>query len=140
MSKWTDDEFGERYGEVLADLNLEKSLARWFIVIYPLSLLLRRLSLAFVLIFWREFMWGQIALMFLTSQALICYILWFRPFETKLVTNIETFNELSNMATLYLMLAFSDAEPNVHTRNVLYGNIFIGIVCIYLLVHVILML
>jgi hypothetical protein len=85
-------------------------------------------------------MWGQIALMFLTSQALICYILWFRPFETKFVTNIEIFNELSNLGTLYLMLAFSDAEPNVGTRNEIYGNMFIGIVCIYLFVHVSLML
>ena len=55
------------------------------------------------------------------------------------MTNFEVFNEICNMLTLYLMMAFSDAEPDIDARNALYGNLFIGIIACYLAVHLSLM-
>ncbi len=101
----------------MADLNLTKSEAKWTIIVYPLSFMLRRLTLCLVIIYWPEFLWGQLAMMMMTSQGLIMYVLWFRPFESKFLMVLETFNEIMNLFTLYLMMAFSDAEPNVETRN-----------------------
>ena len=124
----------------MADLNLTKSEAKWTIIIFPLSFMLRRLTLCLVIIFWPEFLWGQLAIMMLTSQGLIMYILWFRPFESKFLLGIETFNEITNLFTLYLMMAFSDAEPNVETRNSFYGNSFIAVLIVYLTVHLSLMI
>ena len=73
------------------------------------------------------------------TQFMLCFILWYRPFESKLVTNIEIFNEICNMLTLYLMMAFSDAQPDIYARNLVYGNMFIAVISVYLALHVTLM-
>ncbi len=43
------------------------------------------------------------------------------------------------MLTLYLMMAFTDAEPDIDARNEVYGNMFIGVIGLYLAVHATLM-
>ena len=48
---------------------------------------------------------------------------------------IETFNEVITVFTLYLMMSFTDAEPDVGIRNAIYGGFFIGVIGIYLCVH-----
>lgn len=48
---------------------------------------------------------------------------------------VETFNEIITVFTLYLMMSFTDAEPDVGTRNSIYGGFFIGVIGIYLCVH-----
>ena len=135
IASWSDEEFNDKYGELMADLNLTKSEAKWTILIFPLSFMLRRLTLCLVIIFWPEFLWGQLAMMMMTSQGLIMYIQWFRPFESNFVMAVETFNEMTNLFTLYLMMAFSDAEPNVEARNSIYGNLFIAVIIVYLTFH-----
>ena len=70
---------------------------------------------------------------------MLCFILWYRPFDSKFMTNIEVFNEICNMLTYYVMMAFTDAEPDIDARNVVYGNMFIAIIGLYLAVHVTLM-
>ena len=58
ITAWTDDEFSNKYGELLSGLNITKRDAKWTLILLPLIFFLRRLGLAYVLIFYREFIWG----------------------------------------------------------------------------------
>ena len=51
ITLWDDEKFQERYGELLAGVNLGKKDAKWALIILPLIFFLRRLGLAYVLVF-----------------------------------------------------------------------------------------
>lgn len=107
-------------------------------IIFPVSYFLRRLLFTVVLVFWYEFLWGQIAIMAMLSVFMIIFILWFRPMESNFATNIETFNECIALNVIYLMMSMSDAVPDVVARNI-YGQFFIVILSVYLGVHMIIL-
>ncbi len=69
------------------------------------------------------------------SQALITYMWWFRPMDSNFALYIETFNEVITVFTLYLMMSFTDAEPDVGVRNSIYGGFFIAVIGVYVCVH-----
>ena len=54
-------------------------------------------------IFWADFFWGQIAFQFMFSEIMIIVLLWMRPLESNFETKIETFNEVANICTYYLL-------------------------------------
>ena len=109
MHVWHTEEFQERWGFILEDLAIDRKDAKWVIILLPLSFLLRRLAFSLVLVFWYEFLWGQIAIMAMLSVAMIIFIQWFRPMDSKLMTNLETFNECIALCAIYLMMSMSDA-------------------------------
>ena len=82
-------------------------------IIIPISHFVRRLILALTVVYWFEFFWGQIACQFGAGTCMIIFLQWVRPLESNFATNLETFNEVVNLFTLYLLLCFSDfvAEP-----------------------------
>ena len=45
------------------------------------------------------------------SVAMIIFIQWYEPLESNFDKNIETFNEVISLFTIYLMMAMSDAVP-----------------------------
>ena len=95
---------------------------------------LRRLLLSLTLIFWASFFWGQVALQYFISTALIIVIQWARPFNSAFATKIETFNECTNMVILYILMLFSDFVGDLETRSNL-GNVYIGLIIAFSSVH-----
>ena len=79
-------------------------------------------------------MWGQIFFMTNSSVGMIIFLQWYEPFESRLDKNMETFNEVISLFTIYLMMGMSDAEPSAATRNI-YGIFFIVVILFYLAVH-----
>ena len=47
--------------------------------------------------------------MTMLSVAMIIYIQWFKPKNSSVLTNIETFNECIALCTIYVMMSMSDA-------------------------------
>jgi len=43
------------------------------------------------------------------STAMIIYIQWFKPMASRVLTNMETFNECIALCTIYVMMSMSDA-------------------------------
>ena len=138
MHLWHSEEFKGKWGALLDDLDIDKKDGQWIVIIFPVSYFLRRLSFTAVLVFWYEFLWGQIAIMAMLSVAMIIFILWFRPMESNFVTNIETFNECIALCIIYLMMSMSDAVPDVEARSI-YGQFFIVVISIYLGVHMVIL-
>lgn len=71
----------------------------------------------------------------MTSVFMIIFLQWTRPFESNFATNMETFNEVVTLLTLYLMMCFTDFVPDPAIRSEC-GKIFIGIICAYAVVHI----
>ena len=109
MHVWNTKDFQEKWGFMIEDLAIDKDDAKWIIILQPLSFYLRRLTFSAVLVFWYEFIWGQIALMAMLSTAMIIYIQWFKPMSSRSLTNITTFNECIALCTIYIMMSLSDA-------------------------------
>lgn len=68
------------------------------------------------------------------SVALIIFNNLAEPLESRFARNMENFNEMISLCIIYLMMAMSDGNPDVHSRQI-YGKCFIGVVCVYLGVH-----
>ena len=58
-----------------------------------------------------------------------------RPLETNFALKIETMNECSILMILYLLLCFSEFQPDVETRNTL-GFAYIGLIGAFATVHI----
>ena len=104
-------------------------------IVFPLSYFIRRLTFCIVIIFWIDFLWGQVAIMCMISVALIIFNNLAQPMESRFATNMENFNEMIALCVLYIMMSLSDGNPNVAVRQV-FGTFFIGVICLYLGVHI----
>ena len=134
MHLWDTEEFKEKWGTVLDNLDIGKEDGKWVVIILPVSYFVRRLAFVLVLVFWYEFLWGQIAIMTMLSVAMIIFINWCKPMESRFMSNMETFNECIALCTIYSMMSLSDAVPDTEIRND-YGEYFIAVLCFYLGVH-----
>ena len=104
-------------------------------IIFPLSYFLRRLTFSVVLVFWVDFLWGQIAVMCMISVALIIFNNLARPMDSAFATNMENFNEVIALCVIYCVMSLSDANPDVVSRQI-YGTCFIALIGVYLTVHI----
>jgi len=136
MHLWETEEFKNKWGAVLDDLDIGREDGKWVVIILPVSYFVRRLAFVLVLVFWYEFLWGQIAIMTMLSVAMIIFINWWKPMESRFMSNMETFNECIALCTIYLMMSMSDAVPDAELRNN-YGQFFIAVLCLYLGVHMV---
>ena len=66
---------------------------------------------------------------------MIIFLQWYRPLKTNFANNMETFNEVGNLFTLYLLMSFSDFVPDAETRNKI-GLFFIVYLSFFALVHI----
>ena len=117
----------------------KKSNSSWAVLFIPTIFFIRRLALAFTLIFWIEFIWGQMACQFAFSVALIIFIQWKKPFESQFDNNMETFSEVITIFVLYMMICFTDFILDPMMRFYC-GKFFISVICSYALVHIIFLL
>lgn len=91
--------------------------------------------MSLVLVFWAEFFWGQVALQLYLSVFLLIFLGWSRPLDSNFANNMEIFNEVISILTLYCLMLFSDFISDPAARAVCgYG--FIAIVCLYAAVHI----
>ena len=107
---------------------------RWLVVLIPFVFLLRRLMTIGTLVYWNEFFWGQVAVQIMISVFMVILIGWFRPLDSKFANNIEIFNEIISIFTLYMMMCFSDFVPKAEDRSNI-GIYFISILGVYAFVH-----
>lgn len=68
---WSSDAFKAKYGTLLEELNNQ---GNWIIVMLPVGHLVRRECLCLILVYWQEFLWGQVAVMLQTTIFMIIYI------------------------------------------------------------------
>ena len=133
--RWNKEEFIDKYGSLLEGTNMEFEERQWIVMLIPLAYFLRRLALAITCVFFIDLFWGQIALQFATSIAMIILLQYARPLESNFATNLETFNELITLNLLYMILTFSDWVPDEALRSEC-GKVFIAFVCLYCVVHI----
>jgi hypothetical protein len=69
------------------------------------------------------------------SIGMIILIQWARPLDSNFSNNVETFNEVVSLCTLYLMMCFSDFVADLEIRNQC-GTVFIVVLCLYAAVHI----
>ena len=98
-----------------------------------------RLQLAIVLVYWQSFLWGQLAIQFIVTIAMLIVVQWWKPFESPFLNKVETVNILVQLVMLYMMLCFSDFTDKPETRHML-GKVFVGIICGFVLIHVTIMM
>lgn len=77
----------------------------------------RRLFIALATVFLVTFRWLQITICMLLTILTLCFLLTVRPFETKLLTNIEIVNELFVLSSCYTMLLYADMLMKEETRQ-----------------------
>ena len=94
----------------------------------------RRIFFALAIVFWFDFFWGQIAIQFMISKIMVIFLQLAKPLDSNFANNLETFNEIANIFTLYLLLCFSDYVTSAEVRSSC-GWFYIGIICLYALVH-----
>lgn len=65
------------------------------VAIVPCIFFLRRLVLAWTLVYWQEFLWGQVAVQFASSTLVIIFLCWAGPLKSNFFLRLEIFNELT---------------------------------------------
>jgi len=70
---------------------------------------------------------------------MIILLQWFSPLESPTAKWMETFAEITNLFVLYLLMCFTDFVTDPEMRNTL-GYSYIGVVCQYAAVNIIVIL
>ena len=133
LVRWNDQEFQGKFNSFIQGTNTNFKKHQWLVLFIPFAFFLRRLLLICTVIFWEKFFWGQIAFQFGVSTMMIIFLQQVRPLESDFVTNMETFNEVSSLFILYLVMSFTDVV-DAEMRN-MYGKCYIVLICLYIAVH-----
>ena len=144
------DEFQKRHGVMLEGLEVnymdrtdvqfsEINKLQRIVVIVSGFHFMRRFLLCISLVCWREPVSIQIVLQMAFSMAYIGTVAWYRPFETALANRLEIFTECVTLGALYTLMLFTDFVPEAQTRY-MCGVYFIGLLMVYLAVHLIVIL
>jgi len=70
---------------------------------------------------------------------MVILLQWFKPLESTLANNLETFNEILTLALLYQVMLFSNFQPDLDMREGI-GHFTIGMISFHALVHLFFML
>ena len=136
---WNDEAFRERNEAILDGIDLERNETQWVGLLIPMAYFLRRLLMSLTLVFWAKFFWGQVAIQFLTSTALVILLGWFRPLDSAYANNMEILTEMATLCILYMVCCFSNYVPEPETRH-LCGFAFIGILATFVAIHLVMLL
>lgn len=115
-----------------------RSISRRVAISYVLYFVVRRISLIIMSIMLMNYPIFNILLQLVISVTVISYLLSFKIFKDNRFTNLEIFNEVCSLATLYLVLFFTDFVRDVDLRY-LVGWLFIVVVSFNIGVHAFLM-
>ena len=107
---------------------------RYAAILVPACYFLKRFILCVSLVFLQDFFWGQIALQMAFTTFMLFFLQWVRPLESKFDRLMESFNEFMTLTVLYLLMYFSDFNPDPDFKNSL-GFVYIADVVIFTAVH-----
>ena len=134
INEWQNPMFEIKYGALLEGVKQDRDSWRGVVLFIPAAHFVRRIIFAATIVFWYDFFWGQIACQFAVSTIMIIFLQWFRPLDTKFANKIETFNEVSNVVTFYILMCFSDYVGKADTRSTC-GVYFIVYMSLFIAVH-----
>ena len=130
----SDDKLYSKVGSLIQGSKRKSVKYPMIVIVVPIVFFTRRLSIVLTLVFWQEFIWGQVALQFMMCVGMIIFVQWFRPFDDAFSNTMETFNEIITLMILYMLFLFTDFVGAPATRRYL-GFAYIGIILLYALVH-----
>ena len=135
IDKMDDEKFSEKFGALYSGLNLdEKDSKRKSGLFFPFFFVVRRLLFFVAVIFFQDFIWGQVAIQFVCCITMVIYLLYWWPFETRLFTKIEVLNETTCIFLCYHLFMFTDWLPVAQTRYIM-GWSFIVVIVMNLIFH-----
>ena len=128
--------FGEKFSPLLEGTKYERKEPKSNIILVPVYFFMKRLILVAILIFAREFVWVQVALLNHMAIATLIFTLWFMPLESKLSNLVEAFNECTVLLLTYLLWSFAHIVREPETlfdlgyvvMGVIFGNVFLHLV------------
>ena len=107
---------GSSYGALLDRTKLEdKKKSKWDLL-FPALLFGRRICLTLGVLLIREFLWAQIATIFLFSTAMVIYLLHTRHFKNPFDTKMEVFNESTLVMLSYGLMMFTGFVEDAKLR------------------------
>ena len=124
---------------MLEGTNQRWKSGKWMLLFIPMMFFIRRLIFVLSAIFWKEFFWGQVALQYAICTAMIIFLQWSEPLDTKFDNRLETFNECVTVVILYLMMSFTEFVPLVEDRDMI-GDYYIAVILFFVSVHMLLLL
>ena len=68
-------------------------------------------------------------------MAVLIFLEAYKPLETSFALKLEILNECCIMLMLYVLLCFSEYQPDLEVRNSL-GFLYIGVIGIFALIHI----
>ena len=140
VDEMDETEFKSKFGTLYEGLNLDMDEnKRKYALLFPFFYIVRRLLFVASAIWLEHFLWAQLAIQFACSVTMMIYLQSYRPFNDKIFTTLETFNEVTTIFLLYHMFTFTDWLPLASTRYIM-GWSFIIFTSANLLVHVLLLL
>lgn len=121
------------YNALLDGTRLEEDDKTRWLLFYPALFFGRRISFTLSVLLFKNFLWGQIAIQFAFSTAMIIYLLHAWPLQTPFAVKMEVFNECTIVVLLYGLMCFTDFVPDPMVRYrigwcyivVALGNIFV---------------
>lgn len=121
----------ERFGDLYEGFKCEQKHCLQF----PYFFLLRRLVLAYTVIFLAEYLFLQISLTFICSTALIIYFIHFKPYRDMFMNQIELFNEFTILMLVYFLWGFTDnvSDPELKWN---FGMLYSVIIFFSLLINI----
>ena len=92
-----------------------------------------RFMLAFSTIFIQDFLWLQLFVYLYSTLYVACFFIHVKQMNGKFYNNIEIFNEVATLISVYFLLCFSDWILDIELRNDIgdvYAKYLIGIALI----------
>ena len=105
-----------------------------------MSYFVRRILFVVALFLFEASVWPQIAIMMLSTMVMLVIYLHFKPLEDPKAQKIEILNELTMLATLYILVFFTDLTDAEDEFRSNLGLLSILITFSNLAVHVTLLL
>lgn len=128
----------ESYGALIEGTRHSDRTTRRHAMAWPAIFFLRRAVFIFSIIYWVDFLWGQIALQLLSTILMTVYLLEFRPLSTPFANRMELMNEVTTLFLTYGLMCFTKFLPDPEMRNK-GGFLYIGILAGNILIHLVLM-
>ncbi len=129
---YENEEFLEKYGELLADVRPHSTGAAFFWIYF----MLQRVTQNSIVIFLQAHSIFQIQLFIFLSVFSVIYIGWNRPYETHQQNNLELFNCVCTLLASYNLAIFSNFTDSGKIRYQ-FAWYFIGIVIVVCLVNIV---
>ena len=86
---------------------------------------IRRMSLAFVLVFLDATPWLQLQYNLFICTFMIIYLGLAEPWEDPFINKLDLFNEVCTMVMVYHLICFTDFYDNIEIRYSVLGNSFV---------------